>query len=98
LSNSVTESSGWLRWIRVVLVLGYVGFVGLGFLSDWQPWVFWTMLLPLVPISIVLMGFPTWRKICPLAWFGEIGRRFNRGNRFSSSRSPFCWRCSSYAW
>ncbi|HXV63754.1 MAG TPA: cyclic nucleotide-binding domain-containing protein [Vicinamibacteria bacterium] len=61
-----------------MLVLGYVGLVVAGFLYDWQPRLFWTMLLPLLPMSIVLMGFSNWRRLCPLAYFGEIGRRLNR--------------------
>jgi hypothetical protein len=68
-----------LRWTRDVLVAGYLGFVVLGLLSDTQPRVFWTMLLPLLPVGIVLMGFHVWRSICPLAFFGQVGRRLNRG-------------------
>jgi hypothetical protein len=67
------------RRTRNVLVAGYVGVVGLGLLSDTQPRVFWTMLLPLLPVGIVLMGFHTWRSICPLAWFAQLGRRVSRG-------------------
>ena len=33
------------------------------------------MLLPLLPLAIVLMGFPSWRRICPIAFFGEAGPR-----------------------
>ena len=66
------------RWARDVLVVGYVGFVVLGFVSGVQPRVFWTMLLPLLPVAIVLMGFHTWRLVCPLAAFGEVGRWLNR--------------------
>ncbi|NIL99744.1 MAG: cyclic nucleotide-binding domain-containing protein [Acidobacteria bacterium] len=65
--------------MRVLLVVGYVGVVVLGFVTDVQPRVFWTMLLPLLPVSIVLMGYGRWRRICPLAFFGEIGRKLNRG-------------------
>ena len=64
---------------RNLLVAGYLGFVGLGLVSDVQPRIFWTMLLPLVPVGIVVMGFHAWRRICPLAFFGELGRRLNRG-------------------
>jgi hypothetical protein len=67
------------RRTRGVLVAGYVGLVGLGLASDVQPRVFWTVLLPLLPLGIVLMGFYTWRSICPLAFFGDVGRRLNRG-------------------
>ncbi|HSF15949.1 MAG TPA: cyclic nucleotide-binding domain-containing protein [Vicinamibacteria bacterium] len=76
--GSVTEPGRWQQRTRFVLVLGYVGLVVAGFLYDWQPRVFWTMLLPFLPVSIVLMGFSNWRRVCPLAYFGDIGRRLNR--------------------
>lgn len=84
-SDTAVESIRWQPWTRLVLVSGYLGFVAAGFLFDWQPRVFWTMLLPLLPLSIVLMGFPAWRRICPLAYFGEIGRWLHRG---SQRRAP----------
>lgn len=67
------------RRVRDVLVAGYAGVVLLGLVSDVQPRVFWTMLLPLLPVGIVLAGFHVWRSVCPLAFFGQIGRRLNRG-------------------
>jgi CRP-like cAMP-binding protein len=67
------------RRVRHLLVAGYVGFVALGFVSSLQPRLFWTVLLPLVPMGIVLTGFHLWRRICPLAFFGDLGRRLNRG-------------------
>ena len=70
-----------LRRTRNVLVAGYLGLVGLGLVSDAQPRIFWTMLLPLLPVGIVLMGFHVWRNICPLAFFGQLGRRLNRGRQ-----------------
>ena len=73
--------STWQRRIRGVLVVGYAAFVVFGLTSDLQPRLFWTVLLPLLPISIVLMGFANWRNICPLAFFGEIGRTLNRGKQ-----------------
>lgn len=39
------------------------------------------MLLPLLIVAIVLMGFANWREICPLAAFGSIGQRLNRGEQ-----------------
>jgi CRP-like cAMP-binding protein len=68
-----------LRRTRGALVAGYAAFAGLGLVSDAQPRVFWTMLLPLLPVGIVLMGFYAWRNVCPLAFFGQMGRRLNRG-------------------
>ena len=65
-------------FLRGALVLGYVGFIVLGLVSPLQPRIFWTMLLPLLPLTIVVMGFPAWRRLCPLAFFGEGGRRLER--------------------
>jgi hypothetical protein len=71
----------WQRRIRGVLVVGYVAAIVLGLATDALPRLFWTMLLPLLPMSIVLMGFPNWRRICPLAFLGELGRKLNRGTQ-----------------
>ncbi len=76
---ATVESTPLQRGLRWALALGYVGFVIAGFLTPLQPRVFWTMLLPIVPLAIVLMGFSNWRRICPLALFGEAGRFLNRG-------------------
>jgi hypothetical protein len=70
-----------LRRLRDLLVAGYLGLVGFGLVSDVQPRVFWTVLLPIVPVAIVLTGFYVWRLICPLAFFGALGRRLNRGRQ-----------------
>jgi len=71
----------WQRRIRGVLVVGYVAAIVLGLATGALPRLFWTMLLPLLPMSIVLMGFPNWRRICPLAFLGELGRKLNRGTQ-----------------
>ncbi len=70
-----------LRRLRDLLVAGYLGLIVLGLVSDVQPLVFWTMLLPILPVAIVLMGFYAWRLVCPLAFFGELGRWLNRGRQ-----------------
>jgi polyferredoxin len=71
----------WQRRIRVALVAGYGAAIVLGLTTDSLPRYFWTILLPLLPVSIVLMGFPNWRRVCPLAFFGELGRGLNRGTQ-----------------
>jgi polyferredoxin len=68
-------------WLRRALVVGYLGMVALGLFTEVLPRVFWTMLLPLLPIGVVLMGFANWRRICPLAYFGDLGRTLNRGEQ-----------------
>ncbi|HEY6065541.1 MAG TPA: hypothetical protein VIY96_05260, partial [Thermoanaerobaculia bacterium] len=62
-----------------MLVAGYLAFIVAGFLVPWQPRLFWTVLLPLLVLFIVLVGFYPWRSVCPLAAFGEIGRKLPRG-------------------
>ena len=73
--------SPWQNRARAVLVVGYGAAVAVGMTTDALPRVFWTMLLPLLPVSIVIMGFPNWRRICPLAFFGDLGRKLNRGTQ-----------------
>lgn len=67
------------RNLRYLLAAGYLTLIVLGVLTTWQPRLFWTVVLPLLPLAIVLMGFPYWRRICPLAFFGEAGRKLDRG-------------------
>jgi CRP-like cAMP-binding protein len=62
-------------WIRGILVAGYIGIVVVCFTTTLGPRIFWTMALPLLIICIVLMGFNTWRRICPLAFWGTFGVR-----------------------
>ncbi|HET7692922.1 MAG TPA: hypothetical protein VFM44_07550, partial [Gemmatimonadota bacterium] len=71
----------WQQRTRAVLVVGYVAAIAIGLTTDALPRLVWTMLLPLLPVSIVVMGFPNWRRICPLAFFGELGRLLNRGTQ-----------------
>ena len=61
-----------------MLVVGYIAFIVAGFFVPWQPRLFWTVLLPLLILFIVVGGFYPWRSICPLAAFGEIGRKLPR--------------------
>ena len=61
--------------IRGALIVGYVGLVVVCFVTPWGPRLFWTIGLPLLPVSIVLMGFYAWRRICPLAFWGTLGLR-----------------------
>ena len=69
------------RRVRGALVAAYLLLILLGWTAPWQPRVFWTMLLPLLVLAIVLMGFPLWRNLCPLAFFGELTRVRNRGTQ-----------------
>ncbi len=68
------------RVVRAVLVAAYV-LITIGmFVHPILPRVFWTMGLPLLPLGIVIAGFYPWRKVCPLAFWGDQGRRL-KGDR-----------------
>lgn len=66
--------------VRGVLVGAYVLITVGMFVHPILPRIFWTMGLPLLPLGIVIAGFYPWRKVCPLAFWGEQGRRF-KGDR-----------------
>ena len=69
------------RAARALLVALYLAFVAAGFFWPWQPRAFWTVALPLLVLFIVVAGFHAWRDLCPLAFFGELGRKLNRGKQ-----------------
>jgi hypothetical protein len=41
----------------------------------------WTMAMPLVPFAVVVLGFHTWRRLCPLAAVAAVGSRLSRRRR-----------------
>lgn len=53
--------------------------------------IFWTMILPLIPLSLMLFGHQTWRRICPLSHLSQIPhmlgwqRQIKRLNRKAGS-------------
>lgn len=65
----------WVAIARPVLAVGYGAVIVSCFTSTHAPCVFWTMLMPLAPAVVVLAGFHTWRRLCPLAQLGELGAR-----------------------
>jgi hypothetical protein len=77
----VAPDSFWMVATRTAAVLVYLAVVALCFTSNFGPRLFWTMALPLVPIGFVIAGFHAWRRVCPLAFFGLIGRRLGRKPR-----------------
>ena len=53
---------------------------------DW-PTAVWTGGLALLPLGFTLAGFHAWRRACPLAWFGQLGRHLGRpGKRKAGER------------
>ena len=69
------------RIVRGLFVAGYVAIVIACFVAPITPRVFWTMALPILPAGIVIAGFHPWRNVCPLAFWGELGQRANRGQQ-----------------
>jgi hypothetical protein len=66
-----------VKSIQVILVIGYLALCVLGCAgAQWLPLVFWTMVMPVIPLGIVLGGFHTWRRVCPLAALAALGPRF----------------------
>ena len=74
------------QWVRGIFVAGYVAFTVAMFLGiEFEAWgvvfsvprLFWTIGLPLVPIGIVIAGYYPWRKVCPLAFWGSLGRKLD---------------------
>jgi len=63
-------------FVKGILVVSYVTSILICFTTDIGPRIFWTMALPLLILSIVFMGFNTWRRICPLAFWGTFGESF----------------------
>jgi hypothetical protein len=45
------------------------------------PRLVWTVAMPIVPIGVVVIGFHTWRRICPLAAIARLGPRLGSGPR-----------------
>lgn len=81
-------------WVRRVFVVGYVAltlamFTGIEFELAGTvftvPRLFWTIGLPVLPLAIVIAGFYPWRKVCPLAFWGELGRRLDRWRKPEST-------------
>lgn len=65
--------------VRALLVAVYVAIIVVCFTTGVGPRIFWTIALPALIMSIVLMGYNTWRRICPLAFWGSFGVRIKRG-------------------
>ena len=68
-------------WARGVLIAAYLAIIIVCFTTNLGPRIFWTMALPLLIVCIVLMGYNTWRRICPLAFWGTFGVRLKPKNQ-----------------
>lgn len=77
------ERASWTRWdvVRAGGVAAYLAVIVLCLATPWGPRVFWTMALPLLIMGIVVAGFHSWRRVCPLAFWGSLGLRFKPASR-----------------
>jgi len=78
--SEISRSFSFEDFIRGGLVFLYLAIIVICFATKAGPRIFWTMALPLLIICIVLMGYNTWRRICPLAFWGTLGVRFRSKN------------------
>jgi hypothetical protein len=67
------------------LVLVYVATIVAGVTDPRAPAWFWTMLMPLLPAAVVVVGFHTWRRLCPVATLASIGSKLWRGRRLPAA-------------
>jgi hypothetical protein len=64
--------------LRVVGILVLLGAVPLALLYPLGVRIVWNVAVAALPLGIVLAGFHSWRRVCPLAFFGTLGQRLNR--------------------
>lgn len=79
--RGVGEAPRWEAAVRALFVLVLVGTVPLAMFAPHGPRIVWTCLVASVPLAIVVGGFYWWRRVCPLAVFGQLGRIVGRPGR-----------------
>ena len=67
--------------MRALFVVVLVGTVPLALFAPHGPRIVWTVLIATVPLTVVVGGFYWWRRVCPLALFGQLGRLVGRPGR-----------------
>lgn len=65
---------GWVTAARVVLVLALCATIPTLLAVDHGNRILWTMAIAALPIFFVVGGYHLWRRICPLAVAGQLGR------------------------
>ena len=64
-------------YLQVITIVVFLGLVFLLFITPYATSLIWTFAIPLIPISLLIIGYSRWRKICPLAWFAKITQHIN---------------------
>jgi hypothetical protein len=59
----------------------FVGLIPLTLLFPQGPRLVWTVVIASLPFFIVVVGYHTWRDICPLAFFTKLGQRIPHRKR-----------------
>jgi len=67
--------------VYVAAIIVFVGLVPLALLLPDGPRLVWTLVIASIPFFIVLVGYHTWRDICPLAFFTKLGQRIGLRKR-----------------
>jgi hypothetical protein len=70
-----------MAFIRRSFIAGYSLVVALALVEPSVPRIFWTVIMPLVPLVVVMGGFATWRRLCPIASLAALGATLRRGRR-----------------
>lgn len=72
-------------YLQLITIIVFLGLVVLLFITPFATYLTWTFVIPLVPISLLLIGYSRWRKICPLAWFAKITQNINIFQKYRMS-------------
>src|SRR5262245_57104219 len=68
----------WLWPVRAAGMFLLIGFVPLILGVPVGRRLFWTVAIALLPLGFTAFGIYAWRKACPLALFGQLGRFVKR--------------------
>lgn len=70
-------------WFAVygIAMIVFVGLIPLTLLFPQGPRLVWTVVIASLPFFIVVVGYHTWRDICPLAFFTKLGQRIPHRKR-----------------
>lgn len=80
LVSTKTDPGLWFA-ARFVALAIFVGLLPLTFVTEAGPRFVWTVAIALLPLSIVLLGYHRWRRLCPLAFISMLGNRITSRKR-----------------
>jgi hypothetical protein len=69
---------GWVTAARVVLIFALASTIPTVLMLPQGNRIVWTVLIASLPIFFVVGGYHLWRRICPLAVAGQLGRLLGR--------------------